>query len=269
MLGSSPNLTIITFASDHRWAVLAQRLINDIRLIYPTASTFIYRSHHLPKWIKAYANEYKRGYGYWIWKPYVIKKALHRMPPRSVLLYLDARFLVVRKQRVEWLDTFLNSSTSDILAWQLSYRECEWTTADLFSFFRSEPCSHSGQTGQFAGTMLLLRNNPKSLHFVDGWLSVLDNFRYLCRDDQSLALNHSDFIENRHDQSVLSLMLKTSTPLVIIDVLPDQVIKSSPLCPQGQERPSLPKPLLSTLLKVCRTGLRRVLRLFRLYKLNR
>ena len=31
----------------------------------------------------------KRGYGYWIWKPYLIKKTMDNMKDGDILLYLD------------------------------------------------------------------------------------------------------------------------------------------------------------------------------------
>lgn len=31
----------------------------------------------------------KKGYGYWLWKPYIIKKTLEKMNDEDILLYLD------------------------------------------------------------------------------------------------------------------------------------------------------------------------------------
>jgi len=32
----------------------------------------------------------KRGYGYWIWKPYLIKKTIDKLNNGDIILYMDA-----------------------------------------------------------------------------------------------------------------------------------------------------------------------------------
>lgn len=38
---------------------------------------------------KDFIENNKRGYGYWIWKPYIIKKTMEKMKDGDFLLYLD------------------------------------------------------------------------------------------------------------------------------------------------------------------------------------
>ena len=49
----------------------------------------------------------------------------------------------------------------------------------------------------------------QSLNFSKKWLNFLLQNKEICRDDDSKNLNHEKFIENRHDQSVFSLIVKT------------------------------------------------------------
>ena len=39
----------------------------------------------------------KKGYGYWLWKPYIIKKTLEKMKKGDILLYLDVKLIFKRK----------------------------------------------------------------------------------------------------------------------------------------------------------------------------
>lgn len=36
-----------------------------------------------------FINNNSKGYGYWLWKPYIIKKTLEKMNDEDILLYLD------------------------------------------------------------------------------------------------------------------------------------------------------------------------------------
>ena len=203
-------LKIISFGSDERYINLAEKTVQSVKNLYAKSETKVFNPKDLPDIIKNYAKSYIRGYGYWIWKPYIIKEALSEINENDILLYVDGRSGLRKTGKpIRWLDDFILEKKFDIASWQMIHKEMSWTNGDIISAFNLELNSELIKTGQFAATFHAWRRNIKSLNFVNEWLNFLINNREICRDEVSKKLNHTKFIENRHDQSVFSLMIKT------------------------------------------------------------
>lgn len=50
----------------------------------------LYSDNSLPEPFKGYTQRYKRGGGYWMWKPWVIHDMLERMDEGDIVVYADA-----------------------------------------------------------------------------------------------------------------------------------------------------------------------------------
>ncbi|GMO51552.1 MAG: hypothetical protein Pg6C_16380 [Treponemataceae bacterium] len=105
------------------------------------------------------------------------------------------------------------------------YTEKQWTKGDLFDYFdvRNKPEIYPHQ---IAATALLVKKADKSVKIIDRWLKVFyDNFN-LVDDTPSLSPNFPEFVENRHDQSIWSILVKINNiPYVSYAEL------EPPLCP--------------------------------------
>ena len=87
---------VITFASGNNcYYEAAKRLINQAE------STSLFECELITENCLKSDNEFwdkhsnfieknKRGFGYWIWKPYIIKKTMQTLNTGDVLLYLDS-----------------------------------------------------------------------------------------------------------------------------------------------------------------------------------
>ena len=109
---------------------------------------------------------------------------------------------------ISWLDNFILENQFDIASWQMRHKEMNWTNGDIINAFNLDLNSELIKTGQLAATFNTWRKNIRSLNFLNEWFSFLLENREICRDEDSKHLNHKKFIENRHDQSVFSLMVK-------------------------------------------------------------
>ena len=74
------------------------------------------------------------------------------------------------------------------------------------------------QTDQIMATVIFFLNNSENKQLVDTWYNICQeqNYRYLT-DVPSIVPNHTAFRERRHDQSILSLLLKTAGIQPILD----------------------------------------------------
>ena len=172
----------------------------------------------------------------------MILKTLRQMPLGSTLLYVDGRTgLHPTCKKIDWFDKFINSKRHDIGLYKTIHKEFKWTTGDLFSFFNLTTYSKSASSVQYCGTYLCLKNNIKTQKFVEAWLDILINKSHLCRDELSYISNHKKFIQNRHDQSVLSLLTKYSKKYIDLKVfnIPHPLkVKKPTLIPHFYYRPT-------------------------------
>ena len=151
----------------------------------------------------------RRGGGYWIWKPYYIMKRLKEIPDDDVLLYMDAgcsintkgypRFKFYLEKLQEW----------PYLTFQMpSLPERHWTSDSIFEYFKVDPSSKIATTGQNMATICMFRKCDISEDIVSRWLQVLQDDRLLFTDFYNNLTTRSDFRDNRHDQSVFSVIRK-------------------------------------------------------------
>ena len=203
-------LKIISFGSNDEYINLAEKTVQSVKNLYSDSETKVFKPEDLPDEINNYAKLFKRGYGYWIWKPFIIRKALSQINQEEILIYIDGRSGLKKTGKpIKWLDDFIFERKFDIACWQTLHKEMIWTNGDIISAFNLDLNSELLKTGQFAATFHAWRKNIRSLNFSKEWLNFLIHNREICRDDDSKNLNHKKFIENRHDQSVFSLMVKT------------------------------------------------------------
>lgn len=163
-----------------------------------------------------------RGYGYWIWKPYVVLKTLESIPDNSVLLYCDAgcHLNPKAKQRLQYYFDELNTSSLKIKAFpalssHIDTNEKRWTKGDIFDYFRCRNNKDITHTQQLAAGHIFCTKNNENIQFFKEWLSVWEKKISLLDDSKSKSRNLPGFIENRHDQSVFSVLYKLhgGTPL--------------------------------------------------------
>ncbi len=151
-----------------------------------------------------------RGFGYWCWKPQIVLQALETMDDGDILLYSDIGCHLNPARRDEMLALFTRAerSTFGILGVQISLLERMWTKGDLFDHFGVRDRPDITETGMFAGMMFWIRKSPQTVQFFLDISSVFDARFELIDDSPSKSPNLPGFIENRHDQSVYSILAK-------------------------------------------------------------
>ncbi|MDA9711930.1 hypothetical protein N9U49_00790 [Acidimicrobiaceae bacterium] len=166
---------------------------------------------------KDFVNKYsnilnqKRGGGFYIWKMEIIKKHLEELNDNDILVYCDSGSTLnyLAKQRFfEYID-ILNNSKNGNLRFESKKNHIEkvWTTKELFQYFKIDLNSDIANSPQLLGGHLLFQKNEHTRYFIKQFFDVLN-------DDENLITDYykngqiGEFIENRHDQSILSLISK-------------------------------------------------------------
>ena len=161
---------------------------------------------------------HQKGGGYWIWKPYFIKKVLDDLPDNDILIYCDAGCMINQHGNKRFKDyiEILNSSDKGSLAFELPHKEIEFTKWEVFD---SLNCSAEIiNSNQLMATVILLRKCSHASLLVEYWNSILYVKPLLFTDDKHPGFQDDEFIDHRHDQSIFSLVRKTYGS----EILPDE-----------------------------------------------
>lgn len=225
------NITLLSFAtldlkrSIKRFAFQAQNsnYYDQIKIITPNDF-----SNHNKEKINKFLNQgKKRGYCYWYWKPLILLETLDKVKDGDIIHYLDIGFHINKNSNNrfnEYLD-FLISFDRPLLAFQYfalnnknsnginfpKREELKYTKADLFKYFGKLDNVEITHTPQFSAGNIFVKKDEKIKHFLLDWIEVFEKRFDLIDDTPSKLKNFEKFIENRHDQSVFSILCKINS----------------------------------------------------------
>jgi len=217
------SLYFITYG-DKEFQHSKDRLVNQVRdmKIFQSARAFT-RSQleHDPnfiQWKKPLEHVWvaKRGGGYWIWKPYIINRTLYEIKERDVLVYADAGSSAYASGvplLMEYIDN-IDTSNYGILSFQMSHIERTWTTRQLFENFNLTTTSSHALSGQYHSTYIVFVNVAHARRLVAQWLETIHTHPGLVTDVYNDQGQGPYFRDNRHDQSVFSLVCKLGGSVV-------------------------------------------------------
>ena len=154
-----------------------------------------------------FINQNRRGFGYWIWKPYIIKKNMEEMNDGDVLLYLDCGCELVNKCKKELLNCMEIVKTDKIVGTTVSIqKEKDWSKMDLIESMGMKHDESINELQRQAGANLFLVC-PETREFVNKWYELCCDYHNV-DDSPSIIPNADNFSEHRHDQSIFSLLTK-------------------------------------------------------------
>ena len=138
------------------------------------------------------------------------------MEDGDILLYSDAGNVFNYKGIPRFLEyiKMLDNSISGILAFQERYKEKEYTKADLFEFLNVNSGDSAMESNQLLSGCIFLKKNNITLTLTKQWYDINLYHYDLVTDKRSKIPNYDGFIENRHDQSVFSLLAKKCNPII-------------------------------------------------------
>ncbi len=149
-----------------------------------------------------------RGFGYWCWKPRVILMALEQIQEGDLLLYCDIGFEFNAKAKEKMQELFCDIDANEIMGCITDYPEKEWNKADLLAHFGLLEDREFLESGQCAAGIVLLKKTQRTIQIIKEWLEAFEKHFELIDDSPSTIPNLPEFRENRHDQSVWSVLNK-------------------------------------------------------------
>jgi hypothetical protein len=189
----------------------------------------IYNQHDLDAAFKKKFNDKlitgSRGYGYWIWKPQIIKQVLDTIEYGDVINYIDVGCHLNIRGRHRLNEYFNLADQSDIGI--LGFQACEpaspliydgrdlpdlsdykWIKGDLLDYFNIRNNDKFIRTQTVTAGVIFIKKTNLSLKFIDEWIDTYSNNYSLIDDTPSYSQNLPGFIEHRHDQAIFSILSK-------------------------------------------------------------
>lgn len=140
----------------------------------------------------------QRGSGYWLWKPYIIYKALLDMNENDILVYSDAG--------VEFINSVQHvilAMDEDVFLFGNNYNHADWCKYDVFDAIIADKNLH--HTKQIQASVIFIKPTQKAKEFVKEWL-LYSQMPNLIDDSESILPNYLTFVEHRHDQAILTCL---------------------------------------------------------------
>ena len=223
---SNPEIHLLVFADDHlcklginNYTNQAIHLINQAKELQIFSKIHAYTSEylcakypefytkHIEFYKKNFAEQKHKGYGYYIWKPFLIWKTLCEIPENDILIYADVGCNFHVGQRHRFLE-YLEIQQADIhknLFFEGKNELRNWTKKDTILFFGADDLVASRTLEVVPGLLFTSNNNHNRFFFKLCYDACCEY--HLLDDSPSIAPNESYYIAHRHDQSIFSILV--------------------------------------------------------------
>ena len=214
-MNSKPDIHCITFGGgSKRFRAAAHRLARQAAASgFFTAATAVtdlelledeqFRAEH-----GAFAASNRRGFGYWIWKPYILLRKLRNVRDGDIVFYCDAGCEINPLGAKVFAEYVRLLQKNEVLLFRLSQLNEHWTKGDLLDLY-----PQLAGKRQFMSGIIGFRVCDLTRALAQAWYDLCRacNYRYL-DDTKSAVPNHPGFVEHRHDQSCLCAAVSSACP---------------------------------------------------------
>jgi hypothetical protein len=166
-----------------------------------------------------------KGFGFWIWKPYIILQTIKNLEPGWGVAYLDAGCILnPNSNSLARLETYKEHAlTHSVWATELKSKDQDdfsnsaWCKSDALTYLEANETI--SRMNQVQGGICMFSNDEKALKLLESWhaASIADGHHYL-DDSVSKTKNAANFIEHRHDQALFSVLFR----LMNLKPIPDE-----------------------------------------------
>lgn len=160
-----------------------------------------------------------RGYGYWLWKPYLTKKTLDRMNDNDFLVYADAGCFMNKDGKarlLEYFDMLNTNETIGNISFQMVHLEELFTKMDILDYYDAKNDKRIMKSGQIVGGVFVLRKCQHTMELIDKWYDGCCQY-HLIDDSLGKLPNVPSYHVARNDQSIFSVLRKKYGTIALSD----------------------------------------------------
>lgn len=147
----------------------------------------------------------KRGGGLWLWKPYIIAKALNEINDNEYLMYLDSGAFYV--DSILKLINQLEKNNQNILFSSSILTNNHWCKKSLIDrYINKDDQLDFMNRSQAESGYILIKKSDETVRFIKEWLTLQEDYENVC-DVEDKSKEYKFFKEHRHDQSTLNIIM--------------------------------------------------------------
>ena len=145
-----------------------------------------------------------RGYGYWLWKPFLILNTLKKVSEGDIVIYIDSGNTII--SNLQPLFDLCYKEQSVLFFQAHGHLNKTWVKRDAFVLMDCDSDVYY-EAQQVCGSPNLFLANHISINFLEDWLFFCQKASILTDSPNTCGLeNDFAFQDHRHDQAVLSLL---------------------------------------------------------------
>ena len=218
-MSSGPRRTIfLTFGGGKTWPDAACRLQRQAAATGIFDETFVETSDEFFEQNPAFSRHRPfiesnaRGWGYWIWKPFLILKYITRLNPGDIIFYLDAGCEILPENAAKFEPLIAHVAQHGNAFFDYSryaiFNLAFWSKQSLLEEVQREfgVLDWLRTPKIWAGGFGLAKSDANIALLRDWlWLATKDDYHFV-DDTPSRVPQVYPFLEHRHDQSILSAL---------------------------------------------------------------
>lgn len=153
-------------------------------------SDFILKNEHILKEL--------RGAGYWVWKPYIIKKTLDQIGEEDIVVYSDCGDYFYNG-----IFNFIEHTLSQVpyILVKNVHKHKDWCKKYCFEKMNCTDTKYI-DAYQLEGGFCVFKNTKENKKFLDLWQKACEDKNLI--DDCNIFDEIPSFKEHRHDQAILT-----------------------------------------------------------------
>lgn len=162
----------------------------------------------------------QRGGGYWLWKPYFLKKTFDKMKDGDYCIYADCGCTInpIGQETLMKYLSLLDEDGSGIFRFSFGgTKELLFTNTKVFEYFGKENDQHFMESDCLMATIMIFKKCQNSIDFVNRLLEIAETEPALFSDEFNEYKKHPNFKDSRHDQSVSACLVKLGKVFIYPD----------------------------------------------------
>lgn len=211
---------LISFAAGEKW-YRSQSFLCESAKRYKLTGVINYTDKGREwEFVKKYNNILSdtRGYGFWQWKPLIILDALSKVDYGDIILYVDSGncivnnldyiFNVCEKQEIVLFENRDGNYNHEV------HKNIQWTKRDCFVMMNCDEDKYY-YSPQVDASYQVYKKTDRVFSFLEEYRDYCSNENIISDLPNITKENLPEFIDHRHDQSILSLLAaKYNIPLL-------------------------------------------------------
>jgi hypothetical protein len=145
----------------------------------------------------------RRGAGYWAWHTIVIREALRKVDENDFIIFCDAGLKFTNK--VEFLHDLMIENHVLFFS-NGNFKNQQYTKRDTFILMDCDESKYWNGP-QVMGGFHVWKKCKKTYEFLEEYEKYCLNYQIVSDSPSTEASNFSDFIDHRHPQSIMSLLI--------------------------------------------------------------